>query len=100
MSWLRGYCHFLAAWGELLLAVDGQEVFNSAGHLFFLNPESPYGFLREASAADNSDQSFSRPLISDVVAYIHLMLRLRIAEPQRLRRRTADGGSVEAGVDG
>src|SRR5438132_3596262 len=24
VSWLRGYCHFLAAVGELLLAVDGQ----------------------------------------------------------------------------
>ena len=27
VSWLRGYCHFLAALGELLLAADGQHAF-------------------------------------------------------------------------
>ena len=27
VSWLRGYCHFLAALGELYLAVDGQKAF-------------------------------------------------------------------------
>src|SRR5207248_3568671 len=35
VSWLRGYCHFLAAWGELLLAVDGQHAFECGAHLLF-----------------------------------------------------------------
>src|SRR5262249_18571918 len=28
VCWLRGYCHFLAAWGEVLLSVDGKELFD------------------------------------------------------------------------
>src|SRR5438477_5506368 len=32
VSWLRGYCHFLAALGELCLAVDGQKAFECSAH--------------------------------------------------------------------
>src|SRR5436853_3556730 len=35
VNWLRGYCHFLAALGELCLAVDGQRAFDCSAHLLF-----------------------------------------------------------------
>src|SRR5436305_2956004 len=35
VSWLRGYCHFLAALGEFCLATDGQKAFDCSAHLFF-----------------------------------------------------------------
>lgn len=87
VSWLRGYCHFLAAWGELLLALDGQELFNSAGHLFFAKTDSPYVFLQERNQNnfDRTDVLFDRVLFSDILAYVHLMVRLGIAEPQRMQ---------------
>ena len=33
VCWLRGYCHFLAAWGEVLLAVRHEESFRLFGAL-------------------------------------------------------------------
>src|SRR5947207_4476289 len=51
VSWLRGYCHFLAAGGELLLAVDGQRAFDYGAHLLFEKVETPYTFLLEERRA-------------------------------------------------
>src|SRR5207237_816278 len=45
VCWLRGYVHFLQAYGELLLALDGKEVFETVGHRFFRSAETPYAFL-------------------------------------------------------
>jgi len=47
VCWLRGYVHFLQAYGELMLALDGKEVFETVGHRFFRSVETPYGFLLE-----------------------------------------------------
>ena len=59
VSWLRGYCHLLAACGELLLAADGQEAFECGAHLLFEKPDTPYGFLledrRPVDAGDERD---------------------------------------------
>ena len=41
VNWLRGYCHFLAALGELSLAMDGQKAFDCAAHLLFEKVETP-----------------------------------------------------------
>ena len=47
VAWLRGYCHFMAAWGELALAVDGKELFECTAHLFFEKVDTPHRFLLE-----------------------------------------------------
>jgi len=47
VCWLRGYVHFLCANCEVLLALDGKEVFESVGHRFFRSIETPYAFLLE-----------------------------------------------------
>ncbi len=83
VSWLRGYCHFLAGWGELLLAVDAQELFDCTAHLFFERVDSPYPFLQENRKAVG--QGFPETaLISDAIAFIHL-LRLPMKEPARCK---------------
>jgi len=47
VCWLRGYVHFLQAYVEVMLALDGKEVFETVGHRFFRSIETPYGFLLE-----------------------------------------------------
>lgn len=47
VSWLRGYCHFLAALGGLCLAVDGQHAFACSAHLLFEKVETPHTILLE-----------------------------------------------------
>jgi hypothetical protein len=83
VNWLRGYCHFLCALGEVLLAVDGQEIFDCSGHLFFENIESPHAFLQEEPRRLDSVMTADRPVISDIIAFIHLW-RFPIKEPQRM----------------
>jgi len=81
-AWLRGYCHFLAAWGEVFLALDAHEAFEAAGHRFFVNVETPHTFLLEESR-ERQESGFSRELVSDAVAFIHLW-RYPVVEPQRM----------------
>ncbi len=85
VSWLRGYCHVLAALGEVMLAIDGQELFECTAHLLFEKVDSPHTFLQQNRRGLDEITSFDRPLISDVIAYIHLMLRLPVKEPVRMR---------------
>src|SRR3954447_11915150 len=65
VSWLRGYCHFLAAWGELLLAVDGQKAFECGAHLLFEKVETPHTFLLKDRRAFDEDPLSNRPTLSD-----------------------------------
>jgi hypothetical protein len=87
VSWLRGYCHFLAAWGELLLAVDGQEAFDCSAHLFFEKVETPHTFLLEdrASFGEATWGWGDARGWSDAISFIHLMIRLPIKEPARTK---------------
>ncbi len=87
-DWLAGYCNFLAAWGEIMLAVDGQEIFNCTAHLFFDKVDSPYPFLQEGSRNFGDVMRFDRPLISDILAFIHLW-RFEIKEPARMKAALA-----------
>lgn len=89
VSWLRGYCHFLAAWGELLLAVDGQHAFDCSAHLLFERVETPYAFLLEKRRAFDEDPFSNRPTLSDVLSFFHQMMRLPIKEPARTRAALA-----------
>lgn len=86
--WLSGYCHFLCAWGELFLALDTEELFHCTGHLFFQKVDTPYQFLLEGNRDFTSVMRFNRPLISDILAYIHLW-RFDLAEPKRMQAALA-----------
>lgn len=89
VSWLRGYCHFLAAWGELLLAVDGQHAFECSAHLLFEKVETPYTFLLENRRPFDAATLTNMPLLSDVVSFFHQLMRLPIKEPARTRAALA-----------
>jgi hypothetical protein len=86
-SWLRGYCHFLAAWGEVLLAVDGQDLFECSFHWVFEKVETPHKFLLEEREPIDNQNIFSwdRKRVSDWIAAIHLLLRLPMKEPERMK---------------
>jgi hypothetical protein len=97
VSWLHGYCHFLAAAGELLLSVDGQEAFECSAHLLFEKVETPHTFLLEDRRRFD-EAAFAwedRPLLSDVISFFHHMMRLPIKNPDRTKAALAH---LEAGV--
>ncbi len=74
--WLRGYCHLLSALCEVALAHDGQKLFDHTAQLFFMNPETPYGFLGRGR------QEFTDRIL-DFIALIHLT-NLPVVEPKRM----------------
>ncbi len=88
VEWLRGYCHFLAGFAELSLAVDGQEVFDCSAHLFLKHVETPHAFLLEDRATIQRDlfANLSTPqVILDAVSFVHHILRLPLKEPERTK---------------
>src|SRR5437764_336766 len=95
VSWLRGYCHFLAALGELSLAVDGQRAFDCSAHLLFEKVETPYTFLLETRRAFDENPFENMATISDVISFFHQLTRLPIKEPARTKAALAH---LEAGV--
>jgi hypothetical protein len=88
VHWLRGYCHFLCAWGELILAVDTQELFDCTAHLFFDKVASPHKFLLEEDRDLEGLGRFDARLISDIIAFIHL-LRFPLKEAERMQASLA-----------
>ena len=84
VHWLRGYCHFLCAWGELILAVDTQELFDCTAHLFFEKVASPHKFLQEEARDLEGLGRFDRALFSDIIAFIHL-LRFPLKDADRVQ---------------
>ncbi len=91
VCWFRGYCHFLAAWGEVLLAVDGKQFFDCSAHWAFEDPDTPYRFLAEDRSSMDANRAWwsDNKRLSDIIATIHLALRLPMKEPQRMK--TAHG---------
>jgi hypothetical protein len=90
VSWLRGYIHFLAAWSELLLAVDGQEMFETTGHRFFANVDSPHKFLLEEDRTLPAPGILGSPedifrILADLAALAHQGINLPVKEPERLK---------------
>jgi hypothetical protein len=85
VSWLRGYCHLLAAVGELLLAVDGKEAFECGAHLLFEKVETPHTFLLEDRHPFNEASLVNVPMWSDVISLVHNAIRLPIKEPERTK---------------
>ncbi len=80
VSWFRGYCHFLAAGTEIILAVDGKEFFDATAHRLFEKVKTPHPFFNEEEIKDG----FRFHDIADLIAAIHL-LRFPVREPERLK---------------
>lgn len=85
VSWLRGYCHLLAAWCELLLAVDGRNAFECSAHLLFQKVETPHTFLLENRRPFDEATRGDVPLLSDVISFFHQLTRLPVKEPARTK---------------
>jgi hypothetical protein len=89
VCWLRGYCHFLAAWGELLLAVDGRHAFECGAPLLFEKVETPHTFLLEGRRRFDDAAWRDARLMSDVISFVHQLTRLPVKEPARARAALA-----------
>jgi hypothetical protein len=88
VSWLRGYSHFILALGELRLALDQKELFDTTAHRFFQDVDTPYQFLTEEDR-DVKNLAFDRanfPAIADAVALVYHSFNLPIKEPERLKK--------------
>ena len=84
VSWLRGYCHFLAAWGEMILAMDGERMFDCSAHLFFEKVVTPHAFLLEDRRGWNDLSPLANTrMFSDILSFLHQMMRLEVKEPAR-----------------
>ncbi len=82
VDWMRGYCHLLSALSEMMLAYDGQELFDVAAHRLFQHAKTPHAFLLEPNRPPNNGW-FQFEDIADAVALIH-MLRFPLVEPKRM----------------
>jgi hypothetical protein len=87
VCWARGYVNMMAAWCEVMLALDGQELFETTAHRFFLKVESPHTFLAEEDDKVGPDpaQLIRFPLIADAVSFFYQMLDLPVKEPARFK---------------
>jgi len=89
VCWLRGYCHFLAAWGEVLLSVDYKSLFECSAHWVFEEVDTPHTFLIEDRSPIDAEQGpiwwLNNKRLSDAIATFHLILRLPMKEPQRMK---------------
>ena len=82
VDWMRGYCHLLSALAEMMLAYDGQELFDISAHRLFQHVKTPHAFLLEPNRIPNGGW-FQFEDIADAVALIH-MLRFPLVEPKRM----------------
>ena len=80
VHWLRGYCHFLMAFTDFLLAYDQQELFERCGHLLYPEVESPYEYLKHDGTLDTFDAKY----IADFIAFVHL-INFPLEDADRMR---------------
>ena len=73
VHWMRGYCHLLAALGDMILAYDHQRLFDHTAQLFFANPQTPLSsvFARRQDATAPTSP-WNEEGITDIIAFIHL----------------------------
>ncbi len=84
--WLRGYCHLLAALGEMILAYDHQRAFDHTAQLFFSDPQTPYANVLARNEDDAEQQvPFDRDGVLDAIAFIHLA-NFPVQDPGRLEK--------------
>ena len=84
-EWLRGYCHLAMALGEVILAHDGTELFERAGHVLFPRNVTPYEFLKGPRSPFEEERQYVGFDPIDGIALIHLM-HFPVAEPERMER--------------
>lgn len=82
VAWLRGYCHVCMAVGEFMLAHDTREAFERAGHVFYAQNETPYGFLKGGRKVADFETGIDA---TDMIALVHL-LNFECVEPERMER--------------
>lgn len=80
VPWLRGYCHFLMAFSDMVLAYDHQRLFNHCAQLVYPKPQPSEDFVvpLESSGTGGGFNS-----ILDFVAAIHLCV-FPVREPARM----------------
>lgn len=81
VDWMRGYCHLLAAFCEIGLAYDAQELFDVFSHRVFTYAETPHKFLKEQPRRQGGWLDFEE--IADIIGAIH-MIRFPVKEPKRM----------------
>ena len=87
VDWLRGYCHLLSALSEIMLAYDGQGLFDVVAHRFFQHAKVPHEFLLEPNRTPQGGW-FQFEEVADAIAFIH-MLRFPLVEPKRMEAALA-----------
>ena len=68
--WLRGYCHVMSAFCEVVLAYNWDDLFQRTAHLFFPNTKTPYLFLLQERPT-NAPFTLQNGL--DLIAMIHCL---------------------------
>jgi hypothetical protein len=89
VSWLRGYLHFLCAWGEVILALDTQDLFEGAAHQLFVAADTPHKFFLEEDRKPDPNGFFFFGRFEDFIdalSTIHHAIDLPIKEPARMKR--------------
>ena len=82
VPWLRGYCHFLCAVCDVVLAYDHQRMFDVSGHLIYPKAVPPRGGLEPLDVGAQGNGDFARQIM-DAVAAIHLA-DFPLKEPKRM----------------
>lgn len=82
VPWLRGYCHFLCAFCDIVLAYDHQQMFDVTGHLIYPKAVRPNTDLPPLDSKPRDGSDFSREIL-DAVAAIHLA-NFPLKEPKRM----------------
>jgi hypothetical protein len=78
--WLRGYCHFLAGFCDVVLAYDHQRLFNHTGQLIYPQHVSSEPTAEPLDLSPRQDWTWH---IADLIAAIHLM-NFPVKEPKRM----------------
>jgi hypothetical protein len=82
VPWLRGYCHFLCAVCDIMLAYDHQRMFDVSGHLIYPKAVPPRAGLEPLDIGQRGDGDWTRQLM-DAIAAVHLA-DFPLKEPKRM----------------
>lgn len=81
IPWLRGYCHFLMGFCDLVLAYDHQRLFDHCAQLVYPKPVPSTDFAVPLDLTRDRSDFFGS--IADFVASIHLCV-FPVKEPERM----------------
>ncbi|MDX1969204.1 MAG: hypothetical protein SFV23_18655 [Planctomycetaceae bacterium] len=82
VPWLRGYCHFLAGFCDIVLAYDHQRLFDHTGQLLYPRHVSSQPIDEPLDLTQGQPMEFDRQIL-DFVAALHLV-SLPLKEPGRM----------------